>query len=150
MRLFFTLSTLLLLMSGCTAYDLLRHQTFTMRVPQWDKQEIIPGPYIEPSGYFSSSKDCALNITITRERHIALAYAAFERLRALDAQAIETYEIFDTVAMAHYTLSSTSTGDLRILSCPSGYTYLADYSCSSPAYASYSDQILSVLDSMQC
>jgi len=142
---------LLFFLSGCATYDSLRHNSFTMQIPPWEYQEKISfeGTY---NGFFATDGSCALNMTFSSQSVLAAAHASFASLHAQDQQATVIPEIFDTSATLVYQLSQPEPlqGKLKILACPSHYTYVVDYSCPQKIFAKRSSDAAYVLDSMTC
>ena len=147
MKYYFLLA--LLFLTGCTSFDTLRHESFTMAVPSWKQQSIVEDFGIA-NGFFSTNGDCIFNLSISREFYLQVTQPFFQRLRLANPQALLQYDIFESLVLLHYELPNGRKGDARILACPSGFTYLADFSCSTAAYERHHDTIISSLDSMDC
>lgn len=151
MKILFPFLFLLFLVSGCTAYDTVRHKTFTLQVPQWEQQEkITPGGI--PLGFSTTDGSCHINLTFFLQPLFAAVHTSSASLAARGGKdAILDSTIYDTVATFTYQLAQPELrGKLKILACPSQYTYVVDYACPPKAFANRQSDVTKVLDSMTC
>ncbi len=139
---------LLLFLTGCTSYNTLRHETFSMKIPSWEDSSMQQTAGMT-NGFFSANKNCSFNLTINSNTHLQVAYPFFERLRALDPALLLDYEIFVSSVVLHYRLADRL-GNVYIITCPSGVTYFTDFSCTEKTYDSYTSIIQTSFDSMTC
>ncbi|MBI1972796.1 hypothetical protein HYS50_02215 [Candidatus Woesearchaeota archaeon] len=144
------LLVLLLFLSGCTAYDVVKHKTFSLQVPQWEQQDILRDWRGAETGFFASDGVCTLSLNISRNSYLAVAQPLFEQLRSADPASIVEYTLLESFVFLTYQLPGGKKGAFQIISCPSGYTYLADYQCPAATFSSRQEEIDSVLGSMTC
>lgn len=146
---FFILIALFFL-SGCTAYDTVRHNTFTMRIPQWEQQDKVTTEGI-PLGFFTTDSQCHINLTFSLQPLFAAVHTSSASLSTRDKDAILDSTIYDTVATFTYRLAQPELqGKLKVLACPLHYTYVVDYSCPPKAFAKRQSEVTRVLESMTC
>ncbi len=147
---FFLILFFTLFLSGCTPSVHLRHYTFSLDVPDMGEEQMTTNVAGKPTGIFFADKSCAFNLTISTQTYLQAAQSFFASLRSSDPMALGDYTVLESFVTAHYTILDERVGDARILSCPSGYTYLADFSCISSTYKSHRDTIQTSFDTMTC
>ncbi len=147
-KLFFVV--FLVFLSGCTSYDVVKHKTFSLQVPQWEQQDILRDWRGAETGFFTSDGVCTFSLNISRNSYLAVAQPLFEQLRSADPASIVEYTILESFVFLTYQLPEGKKGALQIISCPSGYTYLADYQCPTAEFPSRQEEIDYALGSMVC
>ncbi|HLC72252.1 MAG TPA: hypothetical protein VJH37_01600 [Candidatus Nanoarchaeia archaeon] len=143
------LSGILLFLAGCASPTILEHQSFSMGVPSWDQQSLLTSQGI-PYGFTASDADCIFNLTFTLDSYLQTAQPLFQELHSLGPNVIMDYQLLDNLAFIEYVLPNNLGGSLKILSCPSGFTYTVDYQCLMSALPERRSEILSILNSMAC
>lgn len=140
---------ILLFLTGCTSLTTLEHQSFSMEVPSWNQQTLLTSQGIT-NGFSAFDSDCTFNLSLSIDTYLQAAQPIFERLRALGQNTISDYQLLDQLVFIEYALPNDFGGYIKILSCPSGFTYVVDYQCKLSALPQRQLEMLRMLNSMAC
>ena len=145
----FFLSLLFLL--GCTSSVVtINHSTFSMTVPDLGNEQLMKTLSGDLRGVFMTNNQCAFNLTISQDSYLQAAQSLFEYFYSVDPDSLLDYQLVDNLAFLAYALPNNREGYVKIISCPSGFNYIADYQCSSVVLSEQRLEILALLDSMHC
>ena len=120
-----------------------------MEVPSWEQQTLLTSQGIT-NGFAASDADCTFNLSLSIDTYLQVAQPLFQQLRSLGSNVILDYQLLDNLVFIEYVLPNDRGGYIKILSCPSGFTYVVDYQCSMSVLPKRRLDILQMLDSMQC